>query len=667
MFDHATPIGEVIVASPTYYRLSAEFRGRAAHAGIRPEDGRSAILAAAHAIAAMPHGRLDEQTTANVGSIQGGVGSTNVVPERCRILAEARSLDPERVEAVVAQLIDAVHDGAAFGECDVDVVCEKLFEGYRQKASAPAVAAAEAALRACGYEPRRIATGGGSDANALEAQGFTCVNLANGTERNHERTSASASRSSRGCSTSRSRCSTSPLRSWPLHELPVRAPRGAQGVTRVRSSTSARAGSATRTARRSPASGWCTRVRSPSSPTTASRCGWCASRARPPASPTCSSCRPASSTRKGRPARGGQARARRGDRQGRRDWEHLKTYFTTAGFTNEQCHVYLATGLSDAPGRTVEGERIEIELRPLAALDAVIAEAVTRRRSIGLLMLRARLRARRLTRCRGSRARRAAAKRTRAVAVATPPLSAAAVRALLLDFLAYLEFERGLSRNTLEAYRSDLLQFGAWLGRTDRRRSGRPSRADELRRRARRRRRGPAARRAGHAAAQDRLPALLLPPPAPHGRARRPTPRPTCARRSRAASCRTCSPATRSPSCSRQPRGTEPAALRDRALLEMMYACGLRASEAIGSRSATSTWRPACCAPAGRAPRSGSCRSGRRPRARSRAYLQRGRPRLVGDRWEARLFVNQRGGGLTRQGLYKIVQRHAAPPGSPTR
>jgi tripeptide aminopeptidase len=188
VLDHATPIGEVIVASPTYYRLSAEFRGRAAHAGVRPEAGRSAILAAATAIAAMPHGRIDDQTTANVGSIQGGVGSTNVVPERCRILAEARSLDSDRVESVIAAMIDAVHDGAAAAECDVDVVCEKLFEGYRQKGTAPAVIAAEAALRACGYEPARITTGGGSDANALIAQGVDVVNLANGTEHNHEPT-----------------------------------------------------------------------------------------------------------------------------------------------------------------------------------------------------------------------------------------------------------------------------------------------------------------------------------------------------------------------------------------------------------------------------------------------------------------------------------------------
>jgi tripeptide aminopeptidase len=188
VFDHATPIGEVVTASPTYYRVGAEFHGRAAHAGIRPEEGRSAIFAAALAIAAMPQGRIDPETTANVGSVSGGVGSTNVVAERARLLAEARSLDPDKAEATVARMIDAISDGAAAAECDVDITTKRLFAGYRQKPSSPAVAVAEAALRACGYEPRRIATGGGSDANALEAAGFPCVNLANGTERNHEST-----------------------------------------------------------------------------------------------------------------------------------------------------------------------------------------------------------------------------------------------------------------------------------------------------------------------------------------------------------------------------------------------------------------------------------------------------------------------------------------------
>jgi tripeptide aminopeptidase len=188
VFDHASPIGEVVVASPTYYRIGADFRGKAAHAGIRPEAGRSAIVAAAHAIAAMPLGRIDPETTANVGSIRGGVGSTNVVAERCSLLAETRSLDAEKAEATVARIVDALGDGAAFAECDVDLSVEKLFTGYRVKPSAPAVVAAEAALSACGYAPRRITTGGGSDANALELIGIPCVNLANGTERNHEPT-----------------------------------------------------------------------------------------------------------------------------------------------------------------------------------------------------------------------------------------------------------------------------------------------------------------------------------------------------------------------------------------------------------------------------------------------------------------------------------------------
>jgi len=188
VFDHASPIGEIVLASPTYYRLEAEFRGAAAHAGIRPEQGRSAIIAAARAVVALPHGRLDAQTTANVGSIDGGSPSTNVVAERCRLVAEARSLDADRVEAVVAEMVDHLHDAANRPDCacDVDVVVSRMFEGYRTRPTAEPVLVAERALRACGYEPRHIVTGGGSDANALVAAGLPCVNLANGTERNHQ-------------------------------------------------------------------------------------------------------------------------------------------------------------------------------------------------------------------------------------------------------------------------------------------------------------------------------------------------------------------------------------------------------------------------------------------------------------------------------------------------
>jgi tripeptide aminopeptidase len=189
VFDHASPIGEIIVATPTYYRFEADFRGTPAHAGIRPEDGRSAIEAAARAIGAMRLGRVDDDTTANVGTIAGGQsGGTNIVAERCRLVGETRSLDATRAGEMIAEIIGHIHDAANTPECacDVDVSTARLFDGYRHSANAPSVLAAEAALRACGYEPSRRSTGGASDANAFEAAGFPCTNLANGTEHNHQ-------------------------------------------------------------------------------------------------------------------------------------------------------------------------------------------------------------------------------------------------------------------------------------------------------------------------------------------------------------------------------------------------------------------------------------------------------------------------------------------------
>lgn len=185
VFDHATPIGEIVLASPTHHRIAAEVRGRAAHAGLRPETGRSAIAAAARAVAAMRLGRIDPETTANVGTIDGG-GAINVVPERCRLEAEVRSLDEAKVEVLATEMIDHLQDAANAEECDLDVTVERMFKGYRTRPSADRVALGERALRACGYEPRHIVTGGASDANSFEAAGFPCTNLADGTERNHQ-------------------------------------------------------------------------------------------------------------------------------------------------------------------------------------------------------------------------------------------------------------------------------------------------------------------------------------------------------------------------------------------------------------------------------------------------------------------------------------------------
>jgi tripeptide aminopeptidase len=184
VLDHASAIGEVIVSSPTQQRVLADFYGVEAHAGIRPEDGSNAIAAAAAAISRMELGRLDEETTANVGVISGGT-SGNVVPGHCQIVAEARSLDLGRAAEVAGVLSDACAWGASEHGCDVDVRVEELFRGYRVAPSSRSLTLAEAGLRRGGFEPRRTATGGGSDANALIAAGFDCILLANGTEANH--------------------------------------------------------------------------------------------------------------------------------------------------------------------------------------------------------------------------------------------------------------------------------------------------------------------------------------------------------------------------------------------------------------------------------------------------------------------------------------------------
>jgi tripeptide aminopeptidase len=182
--DHATPIGEVITAAPTHQRLVAEFEGAEAHAGIRPEEGHSAIEAAAAAVSAMALGRIDPETTANVGVITGGTAA-NVVAGSCRIEGEARSLDETRVSETMTGMLDACTWAASERGCDVDIDVTEVFRGYRQSSSSPAVRLARRALERCGHEPREVATGGGSDANALVGRGFECVLLANGTEDNH--------------------------------------------------------------------------------------------------------------------------------------------------------------------------------------------------------------------------------------------------------------------------------------------------------------------------------------------------------------------------------------------------------------------------------------------------------------------------------------------------
>ncbi len=184
VLDHAGPVGQVITATPTQQKILADFRGVEAHAGVRPEDGASAIAAAAAAISRMQLGRLDGETTANVGLIAGGT-SGNVVPGHCAIHAEARSIDSARAAEVAGQISNACAWGASEHGCDVDVRIEELFRGYRVPSASPALALAEEGLRGIGVEPRRVAIGGGSDANVFRLDGMDCVLLANGPDAVH--------------------------------------------------------------------------------------------------------------------------------------------------------------------------------------------------------------------------------------------------------------------------------------------------------------------------------------------------------------------------------------------------------------------------------------------------------------------------------------------------
>ncbi len=176
--------GTLIVGAPTQKRVDATFRGVAAHAGIAPELGRSAIVAAARAIAAMPLGRLDEETTANVGIVKGGTAA-NVVAERCVLQAEARSHDIDKVTAQTERMVEALSTAAAACGVDVEIDVREAFRGYRHEAGSPLLAVGAAAAAFAGLEARLVAGGGGSDANVFNARGLPALTLGVGFENAH--------------------------------------------------------------------------------------------------------------------------------------------------------------------------------------------------------------------------------------------------------------------------------------------------------------------------------------------------------------------------------------------------------------------------------------------------------------------------------------------------
>jgi tripeptide aminopeptidase len=179
VYDQAAPPGEIILGAPSAEALEVVFHGRAAHSGMFPEEGRSAVLAAAKAIADLRLGRVDDETTANVGVISGGTAG-NIVPEWCTFLAEARSHSDQKLSDLLQEMVDAFSFAATTVDCEVETKVRKSYKGYRFKRDDDAVRLAATALERCGYAVSYGLSGGAADANVFNERGRRCVNLANG-------------------------------------------------------------------------------------------------------------------------------------------------------------------------------------------------------------------------------------------------------------------------------------------------------------------------------------------------------------------------------------------------------------------------------------------------------------------------------------------------------
>jgi tripeptide aminopeptidase len=179
VYDQAAPIGDVILGAPHSQAMQVRFHGRAAHSGMYPEDGRSAIAAAARAVADLRLGRVDEETTANVGIIQGGTAG-NIIPEWCSLDAEARSHDERKLADLVQEMVDAFSFAAGLEDCEVETKVSKSYRGYRFKRDDSVVQIAHDALERTGYTPSYGLSGGAADANVFNDRGLECLNLGNG-------------------------------------------------------------------------------------------------------------------------------------------------------------------------------------------------------------------------------------------------------------------------------------------------------------------------------------------------------------------------------------------------------------------------------------------------------------------------------------------------------
>jgi tripeptide aminopeptidase len=184
VLDAAGPTGAIITAAPSHDIFEVRVKGKAAHAGFVPEEGVSAILAASRGIASMKLGRIDAETTANIGVIRGGTAN-NVVAEEAYVKVEARSRDEAKLAEQVRHMRERFEAGAAEVGARVEITGGRAYSGYRHEPDAPVMRLAAEGLRRAGKEPTYRPTGGGSDANVFNAHGIASVVLSCGYENAH--------------------------------------------------------------------------------------------------------------------------------------------------------------------------------------------------------------------------------------------------------------------------------------------------------------------------------------------------------------------------------------------------------------------------------------------------------------------------------------------------
>ncbi|MDP3059076.1 MAG: M20/M25/M40 family metallo-hydrolase, partial [bacterium] len=183
-FDSGGAIGSIVVQGPAQDRIEAQIIGLAAHAGVNPENGINAIIAASRGLAIMNVGRIDHETTANVGIIKGG-GATNIVPDKVEIMAEARSLRDDKLQAQSEHMKSCLERGAQEVGATANVTITRMYSSFSLASCAPVVKLVERACGVLGIESSLVPSGGGSDANIFNSNGIPSVNLGLGYQKVH--------------------------------------------------------------------------------------------------------------------------------------------------------------------------------------------------------------------------------------------------------------------------------------------------------------------------------------------------------------------------------------------------------------------------------------------------------------------------------------------------